>query len=380
MRKVLSKSLWGVFCVFMGLGWLHFMGTDRAEAQDGPKVTPYGLVEFDVVYSSRNTNPLDPKQFNGYATAAHPSGKATTTFNPRFTLLGVKGEMDRVKAVGEFDFYGSDGIGLIAPRLRLGYIQYTTPGGSKTTLGMDWLPIMASHPNAYDFSIYGYTGNLWMRIPQVTHRYPVSEDIEVLGTLFRNERSGFDDDARMPYVGARAAYTGWGLWALSGAYRAFEHSANEENVVSWLGGVEFALPLDPLSVNGEFAVGQGLGAEFFRFGQGAPVAGKPGNDGGTEPIGTVLGFVSLGYAATEALGIAAGYGFDLPSEDDLKDAGISDFDHYKSNMRVYGNATYNVYGGFKLGLEVTEIITTWSDADETDETGQQYMLVSQYAF
>src|SRR5689334_2180096 len=33
-------------------------------------ITPYGRIELDAIYSNRMTNPLDPGQFNGYATAA----------------------------------------------------------------------------------------------------------------------------------------------------------------------------------------------------------------------------------------------------------------------------------------------------------------------
>src|SRR5687768_17569080 len=42
---------------------------------DGSKgsITPYGRIELDAIYSNRNTNPLDPGQFNGYLTAAGKS-------------------------------------------------------------------------------------------------------------------------------------------------------------------------------------------------------------------------------------------------------------------------------------------------------------------
>ena len=33
-------------------------------------LSPYGRIELDGIYSTRNTNPLDPQQFNGYGTAA----------------------------------------------------------------------------------------------------------------------------------------------------------------------------------------------------------------------------------------------------------------------------------------------------------------------
>ena len=39
-------------------------------SQGKGSITPYGRIELDAIYSTRNTNPLDPGQFNGYATAA----------------------------------------------------------------------------------------------------------------------------------------------------------------------------------------------------------------------------------------------------------------------------------------------------------------------
>ena len=39
-------------------------------AQGKGSIVPYGRIELDAIYSNRNTNPLDPGQFNGYATAA----------------------------------------------------------------------------------------------------------------------------------------------------------------------------------------------------------------------------------------------------------------------------------------------------------------------
>ena len=46
-------------------------------------IVPYGRIELDGIYSNRNTNPLDPGQFNGYATAAGKSSNASSTLNPR---------------------------------------------------------------------------------------------------------------------------------------------------------------------------------------------------------------------------------------------------------------------------------------------------------
>lgn len=341
-------------------------------ADDKPTVTPYGWIELDAVYSSRNTNPLDPNQFNGYATAAGTDKFDSATFNPRFTLLGIKAEHEGLKAVGEFDFYGSDSIGLIAPRFRLGYIDYTS-GSGRLTLGQDWLPVMSSHPAALDFSIMGYGGNLWIRIPQVTYRRKMG-NMEVLGTLFRNERSGFKDSVKLPYAGVRAAYTGWGLFALSAAFRSYKDRASDEDVASYLVGTEVSAPLGPVTLSGELATGQGLGAEFFRFGQELNPT-KPGEIGPT-PIPTLVGWANLAYSPAEEWSLAAGYGFDNPKNEDLDGAKGS---LYTVNQRVFGNVVRHIYKGFKVGGEVTQLMTKWV-GDTKNYSGQQVMLTGWYVF
>ncbi|MBM4121661.1 MAG: hypothetical protein FJ249_03590, partial [Nitrospira sp.] len=137
-------------------------------------IIPYGRVELDAIYSSRNNNPLDPGQFNGYATAAGRSGNATSTLNPRYSVFGVRAERTDGKhsltGVVEVDFYGqTDNANNLPPRLRLAYVRYEV-AKTNITIGMDWTPIMALHPDLIDFSIMGYGGNLWNRLPQITVR------------------------------------------------------------------------------------------------------------------------------------------------------------------------------------------------------------------
>lgn len=182
------------------------------------KVKPYGRVELDVIYSSRGTNQLDPRQFNGYSTAAGPERGSSSTFNPRFSVFGLDGDLrkndQRLHATVEFDFYSTDQANLITPRLRLPYVEYSKKK-TRATFGMDWLPVASLLPDILDFSIMGYGGNLWQRIPQITLRQEIGEHWEVLETVFRFERGftlqprpaeSFNDPVKMPYIGTRIAY------------------------------------------------------------------------------------------------------------------------------------------------------------------------------
>lgn len=135
-----------------------FLSTAIADAEDIPKVIcggcvspmftlqgkgsipPYGRIELDAIYSNRNTNPLDPGQFNGYATAAGKSSNASSTFNPRYSVFGVRGDRTEgthvLTGVVETDFYSqTDNAGNISPRLRLAYAKYSPNNKTSITAG-----------------------------------------------------------------------------------------------------------------------------------------------------------------------------------------------------------------------------------------------------
>ena len=105
-----------------------------------------------------------------------------------------------------------------------------------------------SHPNLIDFSIMGYNGNLWQRLPQVTVSHKFTENFDGLITAMRFERglsaiepqtqrrpfdggavggippagcangfacseNAFNDPVQMPYFGTRFGYNGTGNMA-----------------------------------------------------------------------------------------------------------------------------------------------------------------------
>ena len=103
----MNKKLW--MCLALSLTMLARAEEKEAEASEAAaiaaekapapqaakddkgtfKLTPYGRVELDIIYSSRGTNSLDPRQFNGYSTAAGPEPRSSSTFNPRFSVFGL---------------------------------------------------------------------------------------------------------------------------------------------------------------------------------------------------------------------------------------------------------------------------------------------------
>lgn len=395
-------------------------------------VTPYGRIELDAIYSTRNTNPLDPAQFNGYATAAGRNTNSSSTFNPRYSVIGIRAERTDGKhtltGVVEGDFFGEkDVAGNILFRLRLAYARYTR-GDFSLTVGQDWTSVMALHPDLIDFSILGYGGNLWQRIPQITFRYQFNENLEGLLTVMRFERGlyaiggqrqvrpdargpsqgdapapsssndAFSDPIQHPYYGTRFAYSKDGmLLAVNAAYRYYRSApmalsgipptpggafggnfTSGRDINSYLVGAEVVMPLTKtLKFSGELGYGQAIGQEFFRFGQDLNLTtGKP--------IRTMMGWGQLNWAASREYTFLAGAGWDNPHDGDVRGSTVNFDTQYTNNYRTYLTAIHPIWADFYVGLEWQHLWTTWvggpmGTASE-DHQGDTYNLAFWYNF
>ena len=374
-------------------------------------LSPYGRIELDGIYSTRNTNPLDPQQFNGYGTAAGRQGNGSSTLNPRYSVFGLRADrtdgQNSLAGVVEVDFYGqSDSGNNLLPRLRLAYMKYS-PNNSKTTftIGQDWNPIMSLLSDNIDFSIMGYTGNLWQRIPQITVKQKFSENFEGLLTVMRFERglsnccgntqarpttgtggngggpgstNSFSDPVQMPYFGTRFAYNGTGnmastMLAVNGAYRYYKSAplvggganpatfTSGKDINSYVLGLEVVHQLTKqLKFMGELAYGQGLGNEWFRWNQDLNFV--TGN-----PVRTMTSWFQLSYAHSREYTFLFGYGLDNPLDSDLKGSinaygagGVNSSIQYLSNQRTYLTAIHPVWADLMMGLEWQHFWTNWA--------------------
>jgi hypothetical protein len=397
-------------------------------SQGKGSIVPYGRIELDAIYSNRNTNPLDPGQFNGYATAAGKSSNSSSTLNPRYSVFGLRADRADgthvLSGVVETDFYSqTDNAGNISPRLRLANVKYSPNSGKTTfTAGMDWTPIMGLHPNLIDFSIMGYNGNLWQRLPQVTVKHQFSENFNGLITVMRFERglsainpyaqrrpfagagagsgavpgvcgsnslgcseNAFNDPVQMPYVGMRLGYTGTGnmqgvMVALNGAYRNYRSAPNpgagipvSGDINSYLIGAELVVPITKqLQFSGEVAYGSALDVEFFRFGQGRNLA--TGN-----AIRTIVGWGELDYAYNRDYTFIAGYGFDNPLNSDLRGSSPTVADQqYRLNHRTYVTAVRHIWGDLYASFEWNHLMTEWTTGEKF--AGDNFMVSTWYNF
>lgn len=382
-------------------------------------ITPYGRVELDAIYSNRNTNPLDPGQFNGYATAAGSSSNGSTTLNPRYSVFGIRADrtdgLHTLSGVVEIDFYGqTDNAGNLPPRLRLANASYKY---SKTTLtvGMDWTPVMSLHPDLIDFSIMGYNGNLWQRLPQITVRHKFTDSVEGLVTVMRFERGlsaiqpnqqsrpdqnstcggpsfgnsncVFNDPVQHPYYGTRLAWSGSGalqgaMVAASASYRYYRSAPipgnttfqSGQDINSYVVGGELVVPLGrQIKFSGEIAYGQALGVEWFRYNQELNLA--RGN-----PVRTLVGWGQLSYAPSKDYTFLAGYGWDNPLNSDLKGtvAPPGSNGQYLLNHRTYLTAIHPIWSDFYVGLEWNHLMTEWAAGQHNQ--GDTYMMSFWYNF
>ena len=377
--------------------------------------TPYGRIELDAIYSTRNTNPLDPAQFNGYGTAAGTQHNSSSTLNPRYSVFGLRADrtdgVHYLTGVVEMDFYGqTDNANNLPPRLRLAYMKYS-PNNNKTTItiGQDWNPIMSLLNDDIDFSIMGYTGNLWNRLPQVTLRHNFTENVEWLVTAMRFERglsnccgnvqvrptntgtmgggptnsAPFNDPVQVPYFGTRVAYNGTGnlagtMVAANVAYRWYRSAPTPasnilqtpgKDINSYVVGLEAVHQLTKqFKVMWDLAYGQALGNEWFRWNQDLNwLTGSA--------VRATTAWVQLSYAYSKNYTFLFGYGIDNPLDRDLKGSinpygagGVNSNIQYLSNQRTYLTVIRPIWADFYSGFEWQHFWTNW--AQPTTVTSQ----------
>lgn len=319
----------------------------------------YGKVKVDGIYDSNRMGTDELILF----VPQGADGDSQVSFTARETRLGFNiggpalGDWKTTAKI-ETDFYGSaisGGSGSL--RIRLAYVDMTN-GKTAVRVGQDWLPIATLNPATTNFTIMGYNGNLWNRIPQVTVRQKFSENVTGLVSAYRfrdtdDIENGLDFDLEMPWVAAGLRFHGdpFGTgqaasFAINGAVRNGE--VEGEGVTPSLVSAEFVLPWQAVSLKGEVYYGKGLGAEYFHRGGAFNLNG--------DPIQTSGGFIQLGIRAAKPVRLNIGYGLDNPRDADL----VAD-EFFRKSTYFFGNAYYDFTSDLSMVIEGTQVKTTWSD-------------------
>jgi uncharacterized coiled-coil protein SlyX len=319
----------------------------------------YGKIKVDGIY---DTNSMGSDEFILFVPQT-ADGQSQATFTARETRLGFNiggptfGDW-KTTAKLESDFYGSaisGGSGSL--RIRLAYIDMTN-GQTAVRVGQDWLPVSTLNPATTNFTIMGYNGNLWNRVPQVTVRQKFSENVTGLVSAYRfrdtdDTENDLDVDLLMPWVAAGLRFHGdpFGTGqtasvAVQGAFRNGE--VEGESVTPSLVSAEFVLPWQTVSLKGEVYYGKGLGAEYLHRGGAFNLNG--------EPIQTSGGFIQFGIRAAKPVRLNFGYGLDNPRDTDL----VAD-EFFRKSTYLFGNAYYDFTSDLSMVVEGTQVKTTWSD-------------------
>ena len=372
-----------------GITWGDLLGS-------GSTLQLYGFLRLDTYWNdSRFNDPLIP--FAVLSEDSSPPGGAPAgsvadpdnsefSMSARLTRLGLRFAHDNpIDALGaceldgvlELDLYNiglGDSDSRAALRTRLAYLRLRWDNWSLLA-GQDWDVASPLYPTVNNDLVMWGAGNLGDRRPQVTVRNDtelgngqlVSElGIALSGAIGGSTVSGglkSGENSGRPMLHARVGYHGTsemgdyqlGLWAHDSeedfdATGSGEEQSYDSNSV----GVDLRLPLltPKLWVQGEYWRGENM-----RDLRGGILQGVNPTTG--EEIEAAGGWLELGWKATEACTLYAGYSYDDPEDGDL------DTFQRTKNTVPYLAARWR-YDALRLGLEYLHWETEYLGLEDGD--------------
>ena len=388
-------------------------------SESGLKITPYGYLVFEGVYSDRS---LDCDWSTDFV---KPEGRGNyTTLSMQDSILGL--QFVTPEAIGGWKFSGK--------------AEFDLAGGDQNSYDFHWrhLYVDAQHEDADAMGgwsiLFGQTWHLWKmvtpseidgawmenagypyrRSPQlrVTRRWEFADEagqkdssLEVrLGIVKGGPGMGGDRDADGNQDNSASA------WALFEGAVIYDHDAPwqdaEDDLQSrrWLvgfggqygrdrsqryngndfeGGEDdydsmmamFAaeLPMWRFTLKGQIFGGENLGG--IQAGCGQRVLYHNWENGYVRGNGvrTVGGFIDLGFNLTEKWSFALGWGCDNPVDSDVEGGFNADGLYgIKYNDRAYIDAFYKITSNFKLGIEYARLLTSYDDSNAYGGAGGDY--------
>ncbi len=391
MRRATIALLVALACLFSA-----YVYAADAPAE-GTVTTKYNMKFYGRVKIDLNYDTAAFERYNDFIgavkadSATAPDSNDSTDFNPRDTRFGFEVTHGDGEWTGagrfEIDFYGTNSVDNLIPRMRLGYVKMNhNPSNTSILVGQDWIPVAQLNPNTVDFGILTAAGNLWWRLPQVTVRHKMG-GLELLVSAMHFRRQATNEEDRMPWVMGRVAYDlsmlGKGTYvALGGGYK--RQSVNTTtglatdgtSVTQYLAAAELKLVLGSFSLRAEPWIGQGIGGEFLRYD--LDINRHTGTTRDPEAIQSVGGFVDATYAVTPKLSVTAGYGIDDPKDEDLSGPTLLNNDRtFTKNTQTFVNAWYSVTKAIKVGAEFVRVET---ERDTDTNSGNRYTISTFYEF
>jgi hypothetical protein len=339
----------------------------------------YGKVKMEVNY---DTGELTNADSAFMVKAGSDTSNSSANFNPRDTRFGFEASKafnDDWMGKGRFevDFYGQNNGGNLIPRMRLGYVDIVSPGGTSFLAGQDWVPVAQLNPAIMDFAIAGSAGNLWQRRPQLTVRH-TSGNFEFLGSAMKPNRLNTNEEDRMPWLLARIAYQNGKLpkgsyLALGGGYRHAKYGQSSTAAdTRWLVAAEAKFKVQSFQVQGELWSGKGIDSNFLRSSLDTTLTG--------EAAAAYGGWMDVTYFITPEVSLTAGYGLDNPDDDDIGSVAAYTGDQnlrFTRNEQYYLNSWYSMTENLKLGLEFIHVAT---ERNATVNDANRYTFATQFMF
>lgn len=317
------------------------------------KVTPYGILYFNLFENSDGTNNGDVPLWSVPGAGSLSASGRQTRFGLRVTNLTAASA--KVTAVLEADFFGGfpavgigDNMGVLRLRQANVRLDWKT---TSVVVGQDWMIFAPANPVSLasaGIPLMAATGNPWARLPQVRVDWrhgPALLQGGVLAPSTGDFSSAFLYQpasgalSQVPFVQGRAAFTAanWiGLKkpasiGVSGHYgRARVLTTTVDRELDSRGvAVDWSVPLASfrsggpgLTLTGEAFAGRNLAAFQAGIFQGinpdaALVTGASAIDDGPRAIGTRGGWTQLAAVVHPTLTVQATYGLDDPRDSTL---------------------------------------------------------------
>ena len=192
------------------------------------------------------------------------------------------------------------------------------------------------------------------------------------GALVYDRVAPWQDDNRRWLVGLGGMYGRERAHRLTGVDGNGDlvFGGDEDDYNSMMGMLAASIPFGKFTLTGQFFAGENLGG--IQAGAGQRVAYHSFNAIGNE-IRTIGGFIDLGYKLNDDWSFAIGWGCDDPVDSDVE--GSLSTDGYSGilyNDRAYVAAFYQVTDNFKLGLEYARLLTSYDDVNWGEGKGGDY--------
>jgi hypothetical protein len=335
-----------------------------------PKVTPYGIVFFNLFSNDHASNNADVPLWALAGAGNMSASGRQSRFGLRVT--GATFRSASVSAVVEADFFGGfpavgigDNMGVV--RLRLANARLDWKRGSLVA-GQDWMVFAPLNPlsnAAAGIPLLAAAGNPWSRMPQVRGEWRTA-GLLLQGALLAPSTGDFGSAFFYQPGPTRASLGGVkkpATIAVSGHYGRSRVLSPIDRVVDSRGlAADWSAPLGrKVTITGEAFAGRNLAAFQAGVFQGVNAEGAiAGGQGlvldGPRSIRTRGGWTQVAGAVTPTVTVTGAWGLDDPVDEDL--LAVTRREARLRNTAVSAGFQHKASAQITWGVEFRHLVTT----------------------